>query len=101
MALDFSSTKFYFPLNSMVYKGLKADLESQSWENLKAIDENLKPLELDEKVKNAQSDMINVYFRDPITQNITNSALSTQSIEKLKNTFVGADFYQRKDGSYI
>ncbi|MDL0101070.1 hypothetical protein [Campylobacter felis] len=101
MALDFSSTKFYFPLNSMVYKGLKADLESQSWENLKAIDENLKPLELDEKVKNAQSVMINVYFRDPITQNITNSALSTQSIEKLKNTFGGADFYQRKDGSYI
>ncbi|TKX32485.1 hypothetical protein [Campylobacter aviculae] len=101
MALDFSSTKFYHPINSMVYKGLRTDLEKQSRENLKAIDENLKPLELDEKVKNAQSGMINIYFRDPITQNITNSALSTESIEKLKNTFGSADFYQRKDGSYI
>lgn len=101
MALDFSSTKFYLPLNSMVYKGLKTDLEKQSKENLKAIDENLKPLELDEKVKNAQSGMINIYFRDPITQNITNSALSSESIEKLKSTFGSVDFYQRKDGSYI
>lgn len=101
MALDFSSTKFYLPLNSMVYKGLKTDLEKQSRESLKAIDENLKPLELDEKVKNAQSGMTNIYFRDPITQNITNSALSSESIEKLKSTFGSSDFYQRKDGSYI
>lgn len=100
MALDFSST-IYLPLNSMVYKGLKTDLEKQSKENLRAIDENLKPLELDEKVKNAQSSMINIYFRDPITQNITNSALSSESIEKLKSTFGSVDFYQREDGSYI
>ncbi|MCH5336251.1 MAG: hypothetical protein J1D99_02410 [Campylobacter sp.] len=102
MALDFSSAKFsLLPSYVSVYKNLETNFDKQSKEELKALDESLKPQNLNDKVKQAQSGMVNIYFRDPITQNITQSALSEESIKKLKESFEASDFYQRKDGSYI
>lgn len=102
MALDFSSTKFsLLPSYTSVYKKININFDKQSKEELKALDESLKPQNLNDKVKQTQNGMINIYFKDPITQNITQSALSEESIAKLKESFGISDFYQRKDSSYI
>lgn len=102
MALDFSSTKFLLlPSYALVYKKININFDKQSKEELKALDESLKPQNLNDKVKQTQNGMINVYFKDPITQNITQSPLSEESIAKLKESFGISDFYQRKDSSYI
>lgn len=102
MALDFSSTKYvFFTQNASVYQKLNPTFEKQSLEDLKAKDENLKPLTLSDNTKEAQKGLQNIYFRDPIGSQITQSALSEESITKLRETFESADFYQRKDGSLI
>ena len=101
MALDFSSTKFHLVTDGMAYKKLNTQLEKQDSSELKALDENLKPQELSDKVKDAEKNLQTIYFRDPLNQKITQSALSSESISRLKEFFGDGDFYTRKDGSLI
>ncbi|TQR30656.1 hypothetical protein DMB92_07510 [Campylobacter sp. MIT 99-7217] len=104
MALNFSETKFNTSLiqNTVTYKALEnVSLNAQGKNELNKLDENLKPKELDEKVKEAQKELQTIYFRDPITHNLVQSALSEESLEILKENFGSQDFYQRKDKSYI
>lgn len=101
MALDFSSTKFALITDAVVYKRLNTKLEKQDRSELKALDENLKPSELSDKVKDVQKDLQTIYFRDPLSKELTQSALSSESIARLKEAFGSGDFYTRKDGSLI
>lgn len=101
MALDFSSTKYTIPFGASVYQKLNPTFEKQSFEDLKAQDENLKPFAISDNAKEAQKGLQTIYFRDPITSQITQSALSEESLMRLKETFGSADFYQRKDNSLI
>ncbi|TQR30657.1 hypothetical protein DMB92_07515 [Campylobacter sp. MIT 99-7217] len=102
--LDFSQMKYSsFVNHNAVYKSLKnaSSFEKLNKNELNKLDENLKPKELDEKVKEAQKELQTIYFRDPITHNLVQSALSEESLEILKENFGSQDFYQRKDKSYI
>ena len=102
MALDFSTTKRVFlTYDAPVYKKLDTKLERQNESELKALDENLKPQELSDRVKDAEKNLQTIYFRDPLNQKITQSALSGESISRLKEFFGDGDFYTRKDGSLI
>ena len=102
--LDFSQMKYSSFINhNAVYKSLKnaSDFEKLSKNELKELDENLKPKELSQNVKTAQKELTTIYFRDPITNNLVQSALSNESLQILKENFGSQDFYQRKDKSYI
>lgn len=54
-----------------------------------------------DEVKRAEAGMTTIYFRDPITQKLTRSALSGESLSTLGREFGSDDLTQRADGSYI
>lgn len=54
-----------------------------------------------DEVKRAEAGMTTIYFRDPITQKLTRSALSGESLSALGREFGSDDLKQRADGSYI
>jgi len=101
MALNLSIQDISIPINDSVYKSLKTDFTYKSLKDLKELDEGLKPIVLSERVQKAQTHLKTIYFRDPLTQELTQSALSEENILRLKQNFGNEGFYQRKDGSYI
>ncbi|NDJ26474.1 hypothetical protein DMB95_00665 [Campylobacter sp. MIT 12-8780] len=56
---------------------------------------------VDKKVLDAERGMTTIYFRDPITQKLTRSALSTESLSRLGQEFDQKELTRRNDGSYI
>ena len=56
---------------------------------------------ISDEVKRAEAGMTTIYFRDPITQKLTRSALSGESLSVLGREFGSDDLKQRADGSFI
>lgn len=54
-----------------------------------------------DEVKEAEKGMVTIFFRDPITNKLTRSALSSDSINRLGKEFGQNDLSRRYDGSYI
>ena len=99
--LDFSSVAWNFSLveNNPIYKAFDSKLSYQSKDDINDISKNLKVKELDTKVKEAQKELKTVFFRDPITNKIVQSALSENTLSILRENFGGV--HKTSSNSYI
>lgn len=88
-------------------KILSADTNTTSTQNSLSTIQEFKENEkifnqkIDKKVLEAEHGMINIYFKDPITQKLTRSALSSESLSKLGQEFSSKELQRRNDGSYV
>ena len=100
MKLDFSSVAWNFSLveNNPIYKAFDSKLSYQSKDDINNISKNLKVKEVDTKVEEAQKELKTVFFRDPITNKIVQSALSENTLSILKDKLGGV---HKKDDYYI
>ncbi|HBD2739834.1 TPA: hypothetical protein KIL14_001663, partial [Campylobacter jejuni] len=64
-------------------------------------DEKVFNQKVGDKVKKAERGMTTIYFRDPITNKLVRSALSSTAINKMGIEFDKEDMTKRLDGSYI
>ena len=98
--LGFSSLAWNFSLveNNPIYKAFDSKLSYQSKDDINDISKNLKVKELDTKVEEAQKELKTVFFRDPITNKIVQSALSENTLSILKDKLGGV---YKKDDYYI
>ena len=98
--LDFSSLAWNFSLveNNPIYKAFDSKLSYQSKDDINDISKNLKVKEVDTKVEEAQKELKTVFFRDPITNKIVQSALSENTLSILKDKLGGV---HKKDDYYI
>ncbi|WP_300703724.1 hypothetical protein [uncultured Campylobacter sp.] len=89
--LDFSSLAWNFSLveNNPIYKAFDSKLSYQSKDDINDISKNLKVKEVDTKVEEAQKELKTVFFRDPITNKIVQSALSENTLSILKDKLGG------------
>ena len=101
MKLDFSSVAWNFSLveNNPIYKAFDSKLSYQSKDDINDISKNLKVKEVDTKVEEAQKELKTVFFRDPITNKIVQSALSENTLSILRENFGGV--HKTSSNSYI
>ena len=99
--LDFSSLAWNFSLveNNPIYKAFDSKLSYQSKDDINDISKNLKVKEVDTKVEEAQKELKTVFFRDPITNKIVQSALSENTLSILRENFGGV--HKTSSNSYI
>ncbi|TQR30996.1 hypothetical protein DMB92_07175 [Campylobacter sp. MIT 99-7217] len=92
-------------INSLVKNEEKADIKTELSAEEKRTqrleDEKVFSQKISDKVKEAEKGLISVYFRDPITQKLTRSALSEESINRLGKEFGQEELKRRHDGSYV
>ena len=101
MKLDFSSVAWNFSLveNNPIYKAFDSKLEYKSKDELKELSKNLETQNISNEAKKANSNLKEVFFRDPITNNIIKSALSENTLSILRENFGGV--HKTGSNSYI
>ena len=101
MKLDFSSVVWNFSLveNNPIYKAFDSKLEYKSKDDLKELSKNLETQNISDEAKKANSNLKEVFFRDPITNNIVKSALSKNTLSILRENFGGV--HKTSSNSYI
>ena len=99
--LDFSSVVWNFSLveNNPIYKAFDSKLEYKSKDDLKELSKNLETQNISDEAKKANSNLKEVFFRDPITNNIVKSALSENTLSILRENFGGV--HKTSSNSYI
>ncbi|EAM0122906.1 hypothetical protein B11728_15710 [Campylobacter jejuni] len=85
--------------NSSSFQDQKTDVAQTMLQRLE--DEKVFNQKVSDKVKKAERGMTTIYFRDPITNNLVRSALSSTAINKMGIEFDKEDMTKRLDGSYI
>lgn len=85
--------------NTDSLKDQKPDVAQSMLQRLE--DEKVFNQKIDDKVKKAQKGMKTIYFRDPITNKLVQSALSPKAIDKMGLEFKEEEMTKRLDGSYI
>ncbi|RTJ14408.1 hypothetical protein C3H85_07060 [Campylobacter jejuni] len=85
--------------NSSSFQDQKTDVAQTMLQRLE--DEKVFNQKVSDKVKKAERDMTTIYFRDPITNKLVRSALSSTAINKMGIEFDKEDMTKRLDGSYI
>ncbi|EPO4938997.1 hypothetical protein ACUA12_001717, partial [Campylobacter jejuni] len=85
--------------NSSSFQEQKTDVAQTMLQSLE--DEKVFNQKISDKVKKAERGMTTIYFRDPITNKLARSALSSTAINKLGIEFDKEDMTKRLDGSYI
>lgn len=84
--------------NSSSFQDQKTDVAQTMLQRLE--DEKVFNQKVSDKVK-AERGMTTIYFRDPITNKLVRSALSSTAINKMGIKFDKEDMTKRLDGSYI
>lgn len=85
--------------NSSSFQEQKTDVAQTMLQRLE--DEKVFNQKVSDKVKKAERGMTTIYFRDPITNKLVRSALSSTAINKMGIEFDKEDMTKRLDGSYI
>lgn len=85
--------------NTNSFEEQKPDVAQSMLQRLE--DEKVFNQKIDDKVKKAQKGMKTIYFRDPITNKLVQSALSSKAIDKMGLEFKKDEMTKRLDGSYI
>lgn len=85
--------------NSSSFQDQKTDVAQTMLQRLE--DEKVFNQKVSDKVKKAERGMTTIYFRDPITNKLVRSALSSTAINKMGIEFDKEDMTKRLDGSYI
>ncbi|EOH1603386.1 hypothetical protein [Campylobacter jejuni] len=85
--------------NSSSFQDQKTDVAQTMLQRLE--DEKVFNQKVGDKVKKAERGMTTIYFRDPITNKLVRSALSSTVINKMGIEFDKEDMTKRLDGSYI
>ncbi|MFY4689760.1 hypothetical protein ACOTVD_01340 [Campylobacter jejuni] len=85
--------------NSSSFQDQKTDVAQTMLQRLE--DEKVFNQKVSDKVKKAERGMTTIYFRDPITNKLVRSALSSTAINKMGIEFDIEDMTKRLDGSYI
>ena len=98
--LDFSSVVWNFSLveNNPIYKAFDSKLEYKNKDDLEELSKNLETQNISNEAKKANSNLKEVFFRDPITNKIVQSALSENTLSILKDKLGGV---HKKDDYYI
>ena len=99
--LDFSSVVWNFSLveNNPIYKAFDSKLEYKSKDDLEELSKNLETQNISNEAKKANSNLKEVFFRDPITNKIIKSALSENTLSILRENFGGV--HKTGSNSYI
>ena len=99
--LDFSSVVWNFSLveNNPIYKAFDSKLEYKSKDDLEELSKNLETQNISNEAKKANSNLKEVFFRDPITNKIVQSALSENTLSILRENFGGV--HKTSSNSYI
>ncbi|WP_297194281.1 hypothetical protein [uncultured Campylobacter sp.] len=99
--LDFSSVVWNFSLveNNPIYKAFDSKLEYKSKDDLEELSKNLEAQNISNEAKKANSNLKEVFFRDPITNKIVKSALSENTLSILRENFAGV--HKTSSNSYI
>ncbi|EDP5498116.1 hypothetical protein GI145_07485 [Campylobacter jejuni] len=85
--------------NSSSFQEQKTDVAQTMLQRLE--DEKVFNQKVSDKVKKAERGMTTIYFRDPITNKLVRSALSSTAINKMGIEFDKEDMTKRLDGLYI